>query len=163
MLLLEEKLVGKVAQPPPRPGTAVERATQELKHDPSCSECIQTEMVADPLLEALGDQQTVAQPVVLESRQVSGAYQAVASRARTAAVLVKSYPEPDLHEILERLGEIVGKVPFQRPDAYECLDAREAVDLADATFQGECPYAVHNGEDTALLYVDLARVLAMAE
>ena len=120
-------------------------------------------MIVDPLLEALGDEQAVTQPVMLEPREVPGAHQIVAVRARTAAVLVKAYPQPDLHEILKGFRQILGDIALQSAETCKCLDPGEAVGLCDATLKGERPHAVHNGKDTALLHVDLACMLAMAE
>ncbi len=54
-------------------------------------------MIAYPLLEALGDQQAVAQPVMLQPRQVLGADEIIARRAGAAAVLGQARPEPELH------------------------------------------------------------------
>ena len=66
MLRLEEKPVGRIAQAGLRSGATVERAMQKLKQGRSRSEGVQAEMIPDALLEALGDEQTVAQAVVLK-------------------------------------------------------------------------------------------------
>ena len=120
-------------------------------------------MIADPLLEALGDQQAVAQPVMLQPREVLGADEIIARRAGAAAILGEARPEPELHQVLQGFRQILGDIALQRPGGGERLDAGKAVDRLDAALQRECPHAVHDREQAPLLQVDLARVLAVAE